>query len=366
MKRANSILSEPTSASSVAGAHSTMRRAARFLSGLGLTALLMTGTMACAVEAGEAPESPDAPLVDGDDNPDTADEPADCHHEVSSENFAQAMAARDAYLDESLASSSTPPPPPMVTQPVVFHVLHKHDGTGKVPQEALVEQVEQLNAAFSASEAKAKGYAKAKDANIRFTFRSANYVENDDYHNLCALKSWQDKIKKELAVDPAHNLNVYVCYVVALGLAWLPYQAYKSPWTHQIWDPLPEDHYFLGVLVHHELLPGSTVGNGKWSQGDLLVHEVGHHYGLMHPYEGDCYGTEELSDGIADTPRQKGNPQKSCPAMKGTDSCPGKPGKDDNANYMGINFDSCRSHFTPGQVDFMRATIAKYKPALLE
>ena len=68
---------------------------------------------------------------------------------------------------------------------------------------------------------------------------------------------------------------------------------------------------------------------------------------------------------IDDTPRQTGNPSVSCAQGKGTDSCPALPGLDDISNYMGAYFDSCRDHFTPGQVTFMHNTIAALKPSLM-
>ena len=183
----------------------------------------------------------------------------------------------------------------------------------------------------------------------------------------------QTQMKKALAVNPAKYYNVYSLWVGnSYGLSWLPYQSYREPGTYP-GKVVSESHWWLGSLIHWELFAGNTLNNARWGEGDILTHETGHYLGLMHLYEGDCYGTEADSDQIEDTPRQTKNPMGTCASLAGLDSCkipcPGCPGNtrglDDNANYMGIATDACRSHFTPGQVAFMRNTIAQLKPTLL-
>ncbi len=247
-----------------------------------------------------------------------------------------------------------------LVQPVVFHIIHKKDGTGKVSFPPLVEQIAQLNRAFSGSEATAAKYGKKTDSEIRFELHGVKVYESDQDHDLCALPSQITKFRPANMLDPSRYMNVYICWVEwQYGVAWLPYQS----WFRQ---PLSEKHFSLGVILHWDILPGNNFNDGIWKQGDMLTHEAGHHFGLMHPYEGDCYGDESNSDMIIDTPRQTGNPAGTC-ALKGKrDSCKNQPGKDDVENYMGIFVDTCRSHFTPGQVAFMRKTIDTYKPTLVK
>jgi hypothetical protein len=247
-----------------------------------------------------------------------------------------------------------------LVQPVVFHVLYKKDGTGIVPFTALSKQIDELNKTFSGGEAVTAKYKKATDAKIHFELHAVKYIENDDWHDLCALPSTIAVMRPQVMLDPARYYNVYVCYVGNnLGLSWLPYQSWFNA-------PLSESHYSLGSSLHYELLPGNTFRRfgGNWSQGDILVHETGHTYGLMHLYEGDCFGGEDNSDNILDTPRQTGNPFSSCSGKGKVDSCKKIAGKDDIQNYMGAYQDACRSHFTPGQVQFMRNVITTYKPTL--
>jgi hypothetical protein len=266
---------------------------------------------------------------------------------------------RDQAYGLSLQGSARDSFSPIV-QPLVFHVIYMADGTGFVPYSALVQQVAELNDAFSAAEAQSANYAGATDSRIRFTLHAVDYRMNDTENQLCPLFNWQPIVKQKYYLDPAQYLNVYICQVQAnLGLSWIPYQAYQG-------KQLPENHWMLGTMLYYDLLPGNKVLGGRWSAGKILVHEVGHSMGLQHIYQGDCYGTEANSDGIADTPRQSGNPSQSCAAGKGTDSCPTLPGLDDIQNYMGIYYDSCRTHFTPGQVQYMHNIIQTLKPTLVQ
>lgn len=110
-------------------------------------------------------------------------------------------------------------------------------------------------------------------------------------------------------------------------------------------------------MLHWPTLPGGP--SKKYGLGLMAVHEMGHAFGLYHPYEGGCL--ENLQDDkVADTPRMKGNirPNK-CPGP-GFDSCPKLPGKDDTSNFMLAVLDECRTHFTPGQVQRMLGVMAKY------
>ena len=201
------------------------------------------------------------------------------------------------------------------TQPVVFHVFYKSDGvTGKVAYQKLHEQIAQLNRAFSGDDERSKhhpSYATdyaSPDSHIRFAVRRAVRRERRLFRELRPGQLPQG-IKPRYALDPARYLNVYVCHETAnLGLSWLPYQPYRSLSTGEMVSPA-ESNPMLGTILDWGLLPGSTYFGGRWSQGDILTHEIGHDYGLRHLYDGGCGESfEPLTNRVADTPRQVGNP----------------------------------------------------------
>jgi len=266
-----------------------------------------------------------------------------------------------AELQKAAASNGARASFPMLIQPLSFVVFVMSDMvTGYVSYETLVAQVAQLNYAYSAEEATKEGYETPTDSMIRFQMAGVRYVVNDDYFNLCALSSTIEEYRPLYEMDGAIHLNVYICWSeYNLGLAWLPFQS----WFGQ---PITESMYARGAIVHWQLLPGNDFNKGLWSKGNIMTHEIGHTFGLMHPYQGDCIGTEMNSDQIADTPRSSQNPLTTCVAVKGLNSCPTLPGLDDISNYMIATADSCRNHFTPGQVAYMQNVITVYKPTLLK
>lgn len=85
---------------------------------------------------------------------------------------------------------------PIITQPIVFNVIYKTDGTGNLTQDVIIKQVNQLNNAFSGKDAINKNYRNNANANINFVLKSINYINNDDWFTNCALWTYQPIIKK--------------------------------------------------------------------------------------------------------------------------------------------------------------------------
>ncbi|MCJ1225842.1 hypothetical protein MMC12_002491 [Toensbergia leucococca] len=94
----------------------------------------------------------------------------------------------------------------------------------------------------------------------------------------------------------------------------------------------------------------STMPNGAedgYNEGKTTVHEVGHWFGLYHPFEGNTCDPSSTGDFIADTP-QESTSTNGCPA--GKDSCLSDPGLDPIHNYMDYSADACYTSFTPDQM----------------
>lgn len=138
------------------------------------------------------------------------------------------------------------------------------------------------------------------------------------------------------------SLNVYSVGFYDLGLngyATLPVNYARSP----ILD---------GVVLLYSTVPGGTSTD---RQGGTLVHEAGHWLGLRHTFQGGCTGT---GDGVDDTP-PSAEASYGCPI--GLDSCPGDNLPDPIHNYMDYTDETCRTEFTPGQIDLMQQSIQAFR-----
>lgn len=100
------------------------------------------------------------------------------------------------------------------------------------------------------------------------------------------------------------------------------------------------------VHINAAGLPGGS--NPSYNLGRTAVHEVGHWFGLLHPFGGQC-DNEDFGDFVADTPRQADPTRAADGCSKTKDTCPGVPGYDNVANYMDYSADSCKVMFTAGQ-----------------
>ncbi len=150
-------------------------------------------------------------------------------------------------------------------------------------------------------------------------------------------------MKQALAIDPAHTLNIYICFLSGglLGYA-------RFPWE------FPEDSYMHGVVIKNSTLPGGTA---PYDEGDTGTHEVGHYVGLYHTFQNGC---NPPGDYVSDTPYEE-SPAYGC--SEGRDTCP-QPGPDPIHNFMDYSDDACMTHFTPGQASRMDSIMHVYRPSM--
>jgi hypothetical protein len=217
---------------------------------------------------------------------------------------------------------------------VAFHVLYDPaTGLGNLSDEQIAAQIEALN----------RGYA---GTGFRFVLDSTSRTGDKRWFRLTP-GGVEKKVKKTLAVDPAHRLNIYTGDLGKdlLGWAYFPDAA--------------EDNPMHGVVFHYASLPGGALT--YYNEGETLTHEVGHYLGLFHTFQGGC---TEPGDYVDDTPAEA-SPYVDTDCTLARDTCP-SPGLDPISNFMDYSVDACLTEFTRGQKERMQALTAQYRPSLFE
>jgi hypothetical protein len=216
-----------------------------------------------------------------------------------------------------------------------FHVVYedtKRGGIkGNIPDSMILDQVDVLNSAFAGT-------------GFTFSLGGISRTQNNGWYTRCYSSGTESKMKQQLAVDPANNMNIYTCSPSGgiLGYARFP-------------DSYPETSYMHGVVMLDESLPGGSAA--PYNLGDTGTHEVGHALGLYHTFQGGCTGN---GDYVSDTPAEA-SAAYGCPT--GRDTCAGG-GSDPILNFMDYTDDSCMNQFTNEQATRMHSMVDTYKPSL--
>jgi hypothetical protein len=220
------------------------------------------------------------------------------------------------------------------TIPVFFNVITTNAGNGGVSDQQIADQLAVLNGAYAGS-------------GFQFSHAGTRRTANTTWYNGCAKSSVERAMKRNLAVDPAHTLNVYSC---GLGSGLLGYATFPNYYA--------ESSYMHGVVVLNASFPGGSATN--YNGGDTTTHEVGHYLGLYHTFQGGCPAP---GDYVADTPSEA-SPASGCPT--GRNTCNDGEGDlpDPITNFMDYTYDSCMNTFSDGQRTRMQEQVALYKPSL--
>lgn len=232
-----------------------------------------------------------------------------------------------------ILGDSTPSPPLEIN--IVLHVLSGPGAYGDVSDEVIAEQLSVLNEAF-------------RTTRFHFNLADIRRYPNSPYFSGGCFPTTEmgQQMKRELAIAPEHFVNVYSCrlalpYIVGYGS--LP-------------NEYPESDPRHGIVIDFGTFPGSAP---PLSLGHTLVHELGHYFGLLHPFQGGC---ADPGDDVSDTPAEA-VPAFGC--MVGRDSCPAD-GLDAVDNFMDYSDDTCTDNFSPLQSARMQALTAAYRPHLGE
>ena len=228
--------------------------------------------------------------------------------------------------------------------PVVVHVYHRGEDVGdgfnlSYPQ--LNSALEALNADFANGE--------SVDTGIRFKWarRDAADVPTTGIVRHLFTDETLDRAHEwmaEVAWDPERYVNLFV--LPDLGRMGLKGQTIGASL-----ESAP-----LGIAIASRAFGTHGWVDAWTSSNRTLTHQMGHYLGLRHVYatggEGDCSRT---GDGVCDT----------APTGRHT-ACEPVNADEDVHNHMDGTPGICRTHFTPGQKERMRAVLQATRPALIE
>ena len=198
-----------------------------------------------------------------------------------------------------------------LTFKVHFHVILGTGGfLGDVTEEQVRKQIDVLNEAFNGTlttygEESCSGDAvETTNTSIQFELKRITRTVNQRWFACGAKGNIEEEFKTLLRRGDCTDLNIYTINSLSEG--------------YYGWSALPnicEDWpIYDGVVIDYTTVPDGSCCKDFQTQGDTLVHEVGHWLGLQHTFEGGCEGD---GDGIDDTPSQ-GDPTFGCPDNKNT------------------------------------------------
>lgn len=243
-----------------------------------------------------------------------------------------------------------------VTIPVVFHIVQA-PGDRPISDEMVLDQLSIVNKSFSALDSDIKDvpmefanlipessikFCLAKPKTLGFSRsivrRITTIEEIGDSHKL-----FYDSLGGSTIIHPGNILNIYVAN---LGSGILGYGRFPGAGVPA------EDAVVISpdVFAYNE-----STSNSK---GKVLVHEIGHYLGLLHPWGDDeeCQDSDFVDDTPVQTMAYYGCPQY--PKF----SC-GTP--DLFMNYMDYVNDECMFMFTRGQMERMLNIIEEKRTNLL-
>ncbi len=268
---------------------------------------------------------------------------------------------------QSLFQKGPNSPTVVVTIPVVFHVLYKN-ATQNISDAQINSQLDVLNKDYRKLNTDFNSVVPAafrplgSDMEIVFckaartpagvastgiTRKSvgSSFVFENSYFLAAGEPAW----------DTTKYLNIWIGRFTdntLLGFAYLPSSAGDS-----------ND----GLCIGDQYFGTTGTATAPFNKGRTGTHEIGHYFGLDHPWgnDGSACNSTANSDGVTDTPATN-NPYFGCPTFPdNTNACASSTNGSMFMNYMDYVDDACMAFFTAGQKTIMQNTLAGPRLSLL-
>ncbi|HMA65706.1 MAG TPA: M43 family zinc metalloprotease, partial [Chitinispirillaceae bacterium] len=298
-------------------------------------------------------------------------------HRLTAYDFINTDKARESSQNKKIASLLTESKPVLsapgtVTLPVVVHIFHNDDDEN-ISDAQVQYAIDLLNEQF-------RGDASGINMQIEFCLaaRTPSGLSTDGINrvqsSLTTIVMERDdaSLKKLIQWNPSRYINIWVVKAITSEQHGSSISAYSSM-------PSAAGGDLDGIVIE----AGAFGVSPELSK--ILVHSMGHYFGLYHTFEGGCKNDNCLTDGdcVCDTPPDATSQFVNCSSAS-INSCmtddddiseanPYRPSEsggtgdqaDKISNYMDINFLSCVSSFTQGQKDRINAVVQTVRPGLL-
>jgi PKD repeat protein len=250
------------------------------------------------------------------------------------------------------------------TVPIVVHIIH-NGGPENIPDAQILAAIDHLNQGFAA-----QGYFAQQGATENTQIQFCLAKQDPDGNNTTGITRTQSPLtnlvmetddiqaKNLSRWDPKEYINIWVVKEISslsLGSAVAGYAFFPSSHGN------PED----GMICE-----AKTFGIGP-AEDAVLIHEMGHYFGLYHTFEGGCKNDDCNIDGdrVCDTAPDNAT-HTTCPFNScATDVAPGSPFSTDVNDFTGDFMDyspfSCFHYFTPGQSARMQGALETVRASLL-
>jgi len=249
--------------------------------------------------------------------------------------------------------------------PVVVHIIHD-GGPENIPDAQIIAAIDHLNEGFAA-----QGYFAQQGAtvNSQIQFCMAKRDPNGNATNGITrtqspltnmVMETEDIQTKDLSRwNPLDYVNIWVVKEISslsLGPGVAGYAYFPSAHGG------PED----GMICEAKFFGTDP------SEDAVLIHEMGHYFGLYHTFQGGCQNNDCSLDGdrVCDTPPDNAT-HTTCPFNScSTDVAPGSPFLSDVDDFTGDFMDyspfPCYHFFTAEQAIRMQATVETARASLLD